>query len=313
MEAFTSLSKLSIDEITGTLKSSDDEDEDVAPLSSASSGKLLFTHKEWMKKYRVQDEGCSGSSSDEKKFPKNRRGKGTVGGGGRGESRDPNKAPSSPCFKCHKTGHWARYCPNTKPKKEQAHLAQGEEDEPTLLMAQVSSSVNASGDSSSSGSSRSTLPPPPPHHRVHIRVDKVFAQLGPRSDLEPHRWVLDTRATNHMSGERSVFSELNTRVGETIRFCDESVVEIEGSDTVIFACKNGEHRALTGSTTFPVSRRTSCPSPARRIRVSDRHRARHPEDLRARPQAAGPHQALNIKTLHPRPQDWPTRVSLGQV
>jgi hypothetical protein len=83
-----------------------------------------------------------------------------------------------------------------------------------------------------------TSPPPSPHRCVHIREDKVFTQLGPCSDPEPHRWVLDTGATNHMTGERSVFSELNTRVSGTVRFGDGSVAEIEGSGTVVFICKN---------------------------------------------------------------------------
>jgi hypothetical protein len=87
-----------------------------------------------MKKYKAQEGGCSGSSSGKKRFQKSWWGKGT-GGGGCGEGRDPNKTPSTPYFKCHKTGHWPLYCPNSKPKKEQAHLAHDEEDEPTLLMA----------------------------------------------------------------------------------------------------------------------------------------------------------------------------------
>jgi hypothetical protein len=79
------------------------------------------------------------------KFQKNRRGKGT-GGNGRGEARDPNKPLSMPCFKCQKVGHWAHYCPTGRPK-EQAHLAQGEEDEPTLLMVHATVQVNPNSSS----------------------------------------------------------------------------------------------------------------------------------------------------------------------
>jgi hypothetical protein len=50
MEAFVDLSTLSIEEITGTLKSSDDADEEVTPPANSSTGKLLLTHEEWLER-----------------------------------------------------------------------------------------------------------------------------------------------------------------------------------------------------------------------------------------------------------------------
>jgi hypothetical protein len=144
------------------LKSSNDVDEDAAQSSNTSSRKLLLTHDDWMEKYKVQDGGRDNSSSCEKKFQKNRRGKGNGGGRNRGEGRDPNKPSSTPYFKCQKTSHWSCYCPNNKPKKKQAHLAQGEEDEPTLLMAHAVISVNPT--SHSSPSSTCVAAPPPHRH-----------------------------------------------------------------------------------------------------------------------------------------------------
>jgi len=49
-----------------------------------------------------------------------------------------------------------------------------------------------------------------------------------------------------MTDERSAFSELRHDICGTVRFEDGSIVEIEGCGTVVFNCKNGEHRALTG-------------------------------------------------------------------
>jgi hypothetical protein len=49
-----------------------------------------------------------------------------------------------------------------------------------------------------------------------------------------------------MTGDKSVFSELNHDVCGIVRFGDGSVAEIEGSGTIVFSCKNGEHRVLTG-------------------------------------------------------------------
>lgn len=47
-----------------------------------------------------------------------------------------------------------------------------------------------------------------------------------------------------MSGSRAAFSNLDASVTGTVRFGDGSVAHIEGSGTVLFSCKNGEHRAL---------------------------------------------------------------------
>jgi hypothetical protein len=39
---------------------------------------------------------------------------------------------------------------------------------------------------------------------------------------------------------------LNSNVHGMVKFSDGSVVEIEGIDTILFVCKNGEHRLLPG-------------------------------------------------------------------
>jgi hypothetical protein len=84
MEAFVDISKLSTEEIIGTLKLSDDAKEEVAPPPSSSTGKLLLTHEEWLERTKGQDGGRGGSSSGERKDQKHRRGKNGSGGGGGG-------------------------------------------------------------------------------------------------------------------------------------------------------------------------------------------------------------------------------------
>lgn len=123
-------------------------------------------------------------------------------------------------------------------------MAQGEEDEPTLLMAHAVISTSLPSATSSKISVDTSSPRP--RRCIDVHEDRVFVQLGTNSDLEPHRWVLDTGATNHMTGARSAFSDLDIGVYGTVRFGDGSVAEIEGIGTVLFNCKNGEHRALTG-------------------------------------------------------------------
>jgi hypothetical protein len=47
-----------------------------------------------------------------------------------------------------------------------------------------------------------------------------------------------------MSGSRAAFADLDTSVTGAVRFGDGSVARIEGTGTVLFHYKNGEHRAL---------------------------------------------------------------------
>lgn len=101
------------------------------------------------------------------------------------------------------------------------------------------------------GSISTAAAPEPPPRRIHLVEERVFVQLDPRVNPDPQCWVLDTGAANHMTGGRGVFSELDTGITGTVRFGDGSVVEIEGRGTIVFICRNGEHRALTGVYLIP--------------------------------------------------------------
>jgi hypothetical protein len=73
---------------------------------------------------------------------------------------------------------------------------------------------------------------------IVIHVEKVFILLG---RLEARRdakiWIVDTGATNHMTGSRVAFISLDTRVRGTVRFRDDSAAEIEGRGIVKFIYK----------------------------------------------------------------------------
>jgi hypothetical protein len=86
---------------------------------------------------------------------------------------------------------------------------------------------------------------------VHLVEENVFTQFSDEVRKEGRRWVLDSGASNHMTGVREVFVELNRNICGTVRFGDGSVVEIEGIETVLFGCKNGEHRSLSGVYLIP--------------------------------------------------------------
>jgi hypothetical protein len=58
-----------------------------------------------------------------------------------------------------------------------------------------------------------------------------------------------------MTGNREAFSELDIGVIGTIKFGDNSAVDIRGRGTVLFHCKSGEHRALTDVYYIPKLRK----------------------------------------------------------
>jgi hypothetical protein len=92
---------------------------------------------------------------------------------------------------------------------------------------------------------------PTRQERVHLEENKLFIQFGDKGSGRSTRWILDTRATNHMTGERGAFSNIDTGVRGTIRFRDGSVMAIEGHGTILFKWKNGDHEVLAGMYYIP--------------------------------------------------------------
>jgi len=123
----------------------------------------------------------------------------------------------------------------------QAHVVEGsDEEDSTLLMATVkvaSPSVEASPTTG-----QGVLVP----YGVCLFEAKVTPRLDAPEDRDDSHWILDTGASNHMTGTRSLFSELNKGIGGSVLFGDGSTVAIEGRGTIVFSCKNGEQSALTG-------------------------------------------------------------------
>ena len=73
---------------------------------------------------------------------------------------------------------------------------------------------------------------------------KVLTQLDGDVPSDGALWYLDTGASNHMTGDASVFAELDTGIIGTVRFGDGSVVEIAGRGTILFEARKGGHHAM---------------------------------------------------------------------
>jgi hypothetical protein len=76
-----------------------------------------------------------------------------------------------------------------------------------------------------------------PHQLVHL-TEKVVPVVVPDSV-----WVLDTGASNHMTGTRSMLTQLDEQ--GTVRFGDGSRVNIRGMGSVVMQDLNHGHKVLT--------------------------------------------------------------------
>jgi hypothetical protein len=67
-------------------------------------------------------------------------------------------------------------------------------------------------------------------------------------------WYLDNGASNHMSGNASMFRDLNEEIIAKVRFGDGSAMEIMGIRTLMFQCKNGYQWLLLDVYYIPILR-----------------------------------------------------------
>jgi hypothetical protein len=203
-----------------------------------SGEKLLYTHAEL--EARVAKERKKFQSSSSKK-PDGRgsgkeRGQDRPQGSGRGkgdrfiDERRPREYDITEvkCFNCNKKGHFAKDCKEPD-RRVKANLAKrGDDEEEHMLLAE---------------SCVLTLDNPCLNRsRVFLHERKVIPKLKGNQNT---RWYLDTGASNHMTGCREKFTELDRGVTGSVKFGDGSIVEICGKGSVLFECQNGEHRILT--------------------------------------------------------------------
>ena len=117
----------------------------------------------------------------------------------------------------------------------EAHLAQADEDdEATLLMA----TFCAQHDVEAKEKGEVMAVEGPGKALKAINLDEPRAQVHLRrvgADQEQW-WYLDSGASNHMTGSKAAFFELDDDVTSTVKFGDGSRVAIRGHDTIIFRC-----------------------------------------------------------------------------
>jgi hypothetical protein len=91
---------------------------------------------------------------------------------------------------------------------------------------------------------------------VTLVEEKVYLHDKRGTKTGGNVWCLDTGASNHMTGHKSLFSELNLSVGGTVQFGDGSTVDIAGRGNVLLKLSSG-HKVLTNVYYVPKLKRNS--------------------------------------------------------
>ncbi|XP_074351839.1 uncharacterized protein LOC141690987 [Apium graveolens] len=223
IEQFGDLENMTIEEVIGSLKAH--EERLKGKQVENTGGQLLLTEEEWMKRERndgqlllTKEEWLKRSKAGGTEVSPNSKFRNNNGNQANRGGRDRSRVR---CFNCNILGHYAGECRRPKRDKEtrtEANLTQIIDDEPALLLTECSTEKESKlllNDNSLS----------PRLKKSEKQVDSIV-------------WYLDNRSSNHMTGQRAKFRELDEGVTGLVKIGDESTVEIKGKGSVVFKCKN---------------------------------------------------------------------------
>ncbi|GJU58446.1 zinc finger, CCHC-type containing protein [Tanacetum coccineum] len=90
-------------------------------------------------------------------------------------------------------------------------------------------------------------------HGEHSRKGRRFKVLLNEGQIQPEKyattdasiWYLDNGASNHMTGTKSHFRDIDESTTGRVRFGDGSYVEIKGRGSILLGCKNNEQKIVS--------------------------------------------------------------------
>lgn len=190
-------------------------------ITEINQGQLLLTEEEWRRK--ESNEGMVLLTREE--WLKRTSKEGTRGKDGVRGVRDRSRVW---CFNCQAYGHFVYECRNPHKDKDvqkEVNLSRIQDDEPALLMAGIQDKNTST---------------------MLLKEETVIPKL--RTYVGEHResqvWYLDNGASNHMTGQRGKFTQLDESMSGQVRFGDGSTVSKKGRGVIPFKCKNGEEKLL---------------------------------------------------------------------
>jgi hypothetical protein len=246
IETLLDLKSLTLEELVGRLRM--DKDRMETETITEKTGKLMLTEEEWVSRNRhrlLPDPSSTGGGEKRNGFNPTKNKGAARDNGGRGDRKEPvvklmsegTPRRKGQCRNCGIYGHWKEDCkrPKKGERREEAHHVQAEK-EPALLLATVN-------DVRVQVATRRVQ-----SHVVNLNEKKV---VPTDRDEDSNVWVLDTGASNHMTGRRDVLTSLDTSIGGTVCFGDGSLIAIEGMGSVMLQTKKDGHKVLTEAYFIP--------------------------------------------------------------
>jgi hypothetical protein len=281
IETLLDVSTLTIEEVIGRLKMVEDDGIETSAIKRKLL-LTEDEWREKINKKEVDDGSHGGSNADRGSRGRGGRNRDRGRGhDGRGDGIGPNGRRGN-YHRCGKPGHWAQECWSKQAVKKEEH-AYAAQEESSLLLAEIdsvespdSSKLGSGGVNARDGkiygevcnhdkctaersvptgervlddglalgaSSARQMQGIVVKKVVHITEEKVYAALGDEVEKDSCRWVLDTGASNHMSGCWAAFSSIDDSTIGMVKFTNGSVVKIDGIGTILYQCKDGEHHS----------------------------------------------------------------------
>nr|GEX57056.1 ribonuclease H-like domain, reverse transcriptase, RNA-dependent DNA polymerase [Tanacetum cinerariifolium] len=219
IEQYSNLDNMSLDKAIGRLKTFEERLKCKKERQPDSQERLMFSqHDSQGKSFRAQG-NYKGKSNQENNYRSDKKNRESSQNNFKKEKRNfVHNLSKTRCYKCKKLGHYAKNC-TQKNLEDQSNLIE-EDLDPTLLMATIEE-----------------------HHEVFLN-ERNF-EPPKTSPGEESLWYLDNGASNHMTGVKEHFKEIDKKIIRNIRFGDGSCVEIKGKGSILLECKNKEQRAIS--------------------------------------------------------------------
>jgi len=77
------------------------------------------------------------------------------------------------------------------------------------------------------------------------KFETVLLARGSNEGIHENSWCLDTGASNHMCGKRSMFVELDESVHGNVSFGDDSKIRVKGKCNILIRLKDGRHQFIS--------------------------------------------------------------------